>query len=193
MNLIFFSVRPQNTNFSICWVLFSVLVHHFLSHHVCPFALCFCILGILFKFAFHITDLIFLRNQFSSAQRLVFSVLVFPITTTMPQFTCKPSPSLPHFAFLAYYLFTETKFFYSDLNYDSLLKFDPASKWFYFISICFFWFSTLIYFSLLCITFFLFLRYIFLINSLLTSLLILWNGDICPSVYTTVHFELYSI
>lgn len=101
----------------MCWALFPVVTHHFLSHHVYPFALIFCILGMLFKFAFHIIDLIFPQNQFSSTQRLVsFSVLLFPLTTTMPQFTGKHSSSLPHFAFLAYCLFTEAKFIYSDLS-----------------------------------------------------------------------------
>lgn len=34
---------PSKYKFSVCWVLFPVVIHHFLSHHVYPFALLFCI------------------------------------------------------------------------------------------------------------------------------------------------------
>ena len=60
-----------------------------------PFVLLLYILGMLFKSVLHILDVIFPQNYLSS-ERLVFSVLMFPLTSTMSYLLCSLA-SLPHY------------------------------------------------------------------------------------------------
>ena len=108
-----------------------------------PFVLLLYILGMLFKSVLHILDLIFPQNYLSS-ERLVFSVLMFPLTSTMSYLLCSLA-SLPHYYLVLLsqrIVFLQRRvILYQFESERHLLKCLLASKWFCFRNICCFWVS----------------------------------------------------